>query len=97
MIKRHHTKSCCGKKAYIFESSKPITQTHIQPFKKAGWASPDHYRKVGVFYIEHKGVSATGPFGSTRLQVKCSAGSGLCRQLLDSLANTIERIVVHGQ
>jgi hypothetical protein len=91
MIKRHHVKSCCGSKGYIFETSKPIRREHVSVFKEAGYLTPPHYNKVGVFYAEHKGLVATAAFGSTRIQVRCS--SGRCSQLMDSLANLLERIV----
>jgi hypothetical protein len=93
MIKRHHVKSCCGSKGYIFETDKPIKKCHLGAFKAAGYLSPPHYNKVGVFYAEHKGLVATASFGSTRIQVRCS--SGRCRQLLDSFANLLEQTVSH--
>jgi hypothetical protein len=94
MVKRHHTKSCCGKKQYIFETSRPVNRSHIPAFRKAGYISQEHFEKIGIFHIEAKGVQGECPIGSNRVVVKASAG-GLSKPLLDALANALERIVEH--
>ena len=95
MVKVHHTKSCCGRKQYIFETSRPVAKSHIPAFIKAGYVSQEHFQKIGIFHIEAKGIQAEGPVGGTRLVVKSTAG-GFSKQLLDSLKNTVERIVEQG-
>jgi hypothetical protein len=88
MIKRHVVKSCCGSKAFIFETESAVNKGHLAAFTSAGYSVPEHYTRSGVFYVQFKGLIATGAFGSTKLQVKCSSAN--CGQLLDAFAATLD-------
>jgi len=91
-VKRHLTKTCCGNKGYIFEVDKPVTKDMLSIFVTAGYLSSDVYTKVGVFYVERQGLTATGPFGGRMLQVRCRGNSN-CSILLDHLENTFNSLV----
>jgi hypothetical protein len=89
MIKRHLVKSCCNSKSYIFETEKPVNKSHLQTFVKAGYLTPEHYTKSGMFYVQFKGLVAQGAYGNNKIQVKCN--SGRCQQLLNSFANLLDQ------
>jgi hypothetical protein len=88
-MKRTLVKSCCGSKGYVFELDAPLSKSALSTFKQAGYNSSETYTKVGVFYVEKNGLTATGPYGSTKIQVRCG-GSSNCSQLLDGLENTFK-------
>jgi hypothetical protein len=89
-MRRHLVKSCCGSSGYVLELDEPITRDFIDYFKKEGYNISDTYTKVGVFYLERMGLTASGPFGSIKIQVRCGVAN--CNQLLDHLENTFEII-----
>ena len=80
MIKRHKVKSCCGHETLIFEPEKPIRKFQIDVFKKAGYNVPPNFFKHGIFYVTNNRLVATGPYGSTRINVKCYGND--CAKLL---------------
>jgi hypothetical protein len=88
-MKRTLVKSCCGSKGYIFELDAPLAKSALATFKQEGYNSSETYTRVGVFYVEKNGLTATGPYGGTKIQVGCG-GSANCSQLLDSLENTFK-------
>lgn len=88
-MKRTLVKSCCGSKGYIFELDAPVTKPALATFKQEGYNTSETYTRVGVFYVEKNGLTATGPYGGTKIQVRCG-GSANCSQLLDSLENTFK-------
>jgi hypothetical protein len=90
-MKRTLVKSCCGSKGYIFELDAPITKTALNTFRQEGFGSSETYTRVGVFYVEKNGLIATGPYGGTKIQVRCS-GSANCSQLMDNLENTFKMV-----
>jgi hypothetical protein len=61
----------------------------LSVFKNEGYTTRELYIRVGVFYVEKNGMSASGPFGGTKMQVRCG-GAGNCSQLLDNLENTFK-------
>ena len=90
-MKRHLTKSgCgCGSKSYVFELDAPISKKALPVFKQAGYNTSDVYTRVGVFFVEKGGMTASGPFGGTKMQVRCG-GAANCHLLLDNLENTFK-------
>lgn len=88
-MKRHLIKSCCGAKGYIFELDSPVSKMALSIFKGEGYKTSDVYDRVGVFYVEKNGMVATGPYGGTKIQVRCG-GAANCSQLLDNLENTFK-------
>ena len=88
-MKRTLVKSCCGSKGYIFELDLPLSKNVLATFKQEGFNSSETYTRVGVFYVEKNGLTATGPYGGTKIQVRCG-GSANCSQLLDNLENTFK-------
>lgn len=87
MVRRHFVQSCCGGKGYLFELDKPVTRESIQIFIREGYVTSEVYLKVGVFHIQRQGLIASGPFGGTKIQVRCN-GAANCHLLLDHLENT---------
>jgi hypothetical protein len=88
-MKRHLVKSCCGGKGYIFELDVPISKAALSTFKSAGYKTSEVYTRVGVFFVEKNGLTASGPYGGTKMQVRCG-GAANCSQLLDNLENTFK-------
>ena len=90
-MKRTLTKSCCGGSGYLLELDVPVSKTALPIFKQAGYSTSDTYTKVGVFFVTKGGLTANGPFGGTKIQVRCG-GSANCSQLLDNLENTFKLV-----
>jgi len=88
-MKRHLVKSCCGGKGYIFELDTPISRESLTVFRQSGFKTSEVYSRVGVFFVEKNGLTASGPFGGTKMQVRCG-GAANCSQLLDNLENTFK-------
>jgi len=88
-MKRQLIKSCCGGKGYVFELDVPLSKTSLATFKQAGYRTTENYTRVGVFFVQKDGLTASGPFGSARVQVRCG-GSANCSQLVDNLENTFK-------
>ena len=88
-MKRHLIKSCCGAKGYIFELDSPVSKMALSVFKNEGYKTSEVYTRVGVFYVEKNGLTASGPYGGTKMQVRCG-GAANCSQLLDNLENTFK-------
>src|SRR5690554_3195887 len=88
-MKRRLIKSCCGGKGYVFELDVPLSKALLDTFKQAGYRTTDNYSNVGVFFVQKDGLTASGPFGAMRVQVRCG-GSANCSQLVDNLENTFK-------
>jgi len=91
-MKRTLVKSCCGSRGYVFELDAPLSKNALATFKQEGFTSSETYTRVGVFYVEKNGLTATGPYGGTKIQVRCG-GSANCSQLLDNLENTFRMAI----
>lgn len=70
-IKRYITPSCCGKTALIFKLSKTIDKSLLSKFSSLGFKEDFEFTKFGILYMTSLDLIVTGPFGSTKLQVKC--------------------------
>lgn len=90
-MNRRKIKSCCGGGGYILEIDYPISKAALPIFQQAGYKTSPHYSKVGVFFVEKNGFTASSPFGGSIIQVRCG-GSSNCSQLLDNLENTFKII-----
>jgi hypothetical protein len=93
-IKRTLAKSGCGcggskKSNYVFELSSPLNKTTLPVFQQAGYVASETYSRVGVFFVEKQGISASGPIGGNKVQVRCMATAN-CNILLDHLENTFK-------
>jgi hypothetical protein len=91
-MKRTLVKACCGGRGYIFELDAPLARSCLATFKQEGYITSDVYSRVGVFHIEKNGLTASAPFGGTKVQVRCG-GSSNCHILLDNLENTFKMLV----
>ncbi len=83
-MERKQTKACCGGGGYTLILDVPINKRALSAFQDAGYRTSDVYTKVGVFFIEKSNVTASGPFGGTKIHIRCG-GSPKCPQLLDEL------------
>ena len=90
-MERKLIKSCCGNKGYTLVLDAPLGKPALDAFKKAGYKTTDVYTRVGVFFVERNGMSASGPYGGAKLNVRCG-GSANCSQLLDHLENTFKML-----
>ena len=88
-MKRTQVKSCCGSRSYILELDGPLSRNALSLFRQEGYTSSETYTRVGIFHVEKNGLTATGPYGSNKIQVRCG-GSANCSQLLDHLENTFK-------
>lgn len=95
-MKRQQIKSCCGGSGYVFELDVPLSKSLLDGFKQAGYRTTENYIRVGVFFVQKDGLTASGPFGSTRVQVRCG-GSANCSQMVDGLENTFKSLEVGNQ
>jgi hypothetical protein len=86
-MERKQTKACCGGGGYIFILDVPINRRALSAFQNAGYRTSNVYTSAGVFFVEKSSVTASGPFGGTKIHVRCG-GSPICPQLLDDLENT---------
>jgi len=91
-VKRHFVKSCCGSSSIILELDTQVSKSFLIAFRQHGYAVNEMYTKVGVFWIERGGLSASAPFGSSKLSVKCHQSVN-CSLLIDHLENTFKIII----
>jgi len=67
----------------------PLGKSALTVFKEAGYKTSERYTRVGVFFVEKSGLSASGPYGGKKVNVRCG-GSANCSQALDHLENTFK-------
>jgi len=79
---------CGGGGGYILELDMPISKSALSVFKQAGYKTSEVYTRVGVFFVEKNGITANGPFGGIKIQVRCKVAN--CAQLLNHLENTFK-------
>lgn len=70
-ITRFSIQACCGGKALIFKTDTPITKDILSALVKLGFKESTHFTKAGILYADNLDFIVTGPFGTTKLQVKC--------------------------
>jgi hypothetical protein len=92
-MERTLVKSCCGGSGYVLILDWPISKTNLKTFTDSGYATSETYTKAGVFYIVRQGLTASGPYGGTKLQVRCG-GTANCNLLMDHLENTFRMIEI---
>lgn len=88
MTTRHIVKSCCGKKAIVFQTDKPIRKSQIQVFKDAGFLVPENYLNLGIFYVQKNFLIATASFGSNKINARCHGDK--CSEQLDEFGNLLD-------
>lgn len=91
MIKRSMVKSCCGKVQYVFDLPHPINRSHVEEFRKNGYKSPPHFETAGVLYLQAPCITATGSFGTKKVQV--SIGCANSNSILNSFSTLLERVI----
>lgn len=84
MITKHNVRSCCGSKnTFLWDLPAPLKKEHSVAFKAAGFVVPLHMNRTGMFFVERKGLVASAPFGSSKLNVRCNLRD--CTEALASL------------
>lgn len=78
----------CGGGGSMLILDAPTHKGILPAFKQAGYRTSDVYTKVGVFFVERNGLTASGPFGGMKIQVRCKSAN--CSQLTDHLENTFK-------
>jgi len=92
MVQRRVTKTCCGRKAIIITSNKPVRKNHISLFQQAGFNVPENYVRSGLLYAKKGGFVATASFGICNVNVRCSgAGCDDTINLFEGILAKIER------
>ena len=91
LIKKHKIKSCCGSEASIFETERPIRKYQVDIFRTSGFNVPPNFLKHGIFYVTNGKLVATGPYGSNRINVKCSGNE--CGKLLFEFENLLKKAI----
>jgi hypothetical protein len=68
-----NTASCskCNKGQLIIELGIPLDKDHIKFFTGSKFMENKTYTNLGLFYMESIDLTAIGPFGSNRLNIKC--------------------------
>lgn len=72
-----NTASCskCNKGQLLLELSVPLDKTHIKFFAGSSFLENKTYTNLGLFYMESIDLTAIGPFGSNRLNIKCKTAN----------------------
>lgn len=65
-------KACCDTEVCVAEADKPLRKHQVQVFRDAGYSLPEQYLKIGVVYLEKKGLVVTGSYGQSRLHIRAS-------------------------
>ena len=90
-IIKHEVQSCCGNKSFLWEIPKPIKRENLQKFVDSGFSAPNNFYEVGIFYVEKNGLTASGAFLNTKINVRCAKGKD-CAQTLTDFETLIESI-----
>jgi hypothetical protein len=90
-MERTLIKTCCGGKSYVLVVDLPVSKVNLKIFTDSGYATSETYTKAGVFYVTRNGLTASGPYGGTKFQVRC-VGTANCNSLMDHLENTFKMI-----
>lgn len=62
---------CCSKKEIFLQLDFSLDIAYLAHFIALGYIGKQSYSNMGVSYLEGKDFTVIGPFGSTRLRVKC--------------------------
>lgn len=82
-VERYSIQACCGKKALVFKTDKPLTKDIIVFLVNSGFKEATNFTKAGILYVENTDFIITGPLGTDRLQVKCRSSD--CEQKINNL------------
>lgn len=80
----------CTKAQIILETDFSLDKNHLQYFTLNNFNESKSYTNVGILYIEDANLTAMGPFGSSRLQIKCKNDN--CDASLANLENILRNI-----
>ena len=83
LVERIEFKSCCGGIATIFKINFSISSKLLEALKAANYTESPVFTKSGILYIDNKDITATGAFGSNKLQLKCKNKN--CAAAVDNL------------
>ena len=86
-IRRTPIRGCCGNKTFVLDMDIPIGRDWLPVFKANGYQTSDIYTKSNIFYVCKSGLTANGPIGGNKLQVRSSSAN--VSVLTDHLENTI--------
>jgi hypothetical protein len=90
-IKRIESRACCGKTQTTLQLGFALDAAHIPIFTASGFILSKSYIDRGILYIEDKNISAMGPIGSNRLQIRCKNTD--CIASTDKLEAILKNIV----
>ena len=81
------SKCNCTKAQIILELNYSLNREHIQYFINNNFNESKSYTNVGILYIEDANLTAMGPFGTNRLQIRCKNDN--CDASLANLENVL--------
>lgn len=63
--------ACCGKTQIILQLDFPLEKKHLQLFLNSNFIEVKNYINSGIMFVEDTNLTASGPIGSNRLQIRC--------------------------
>ena len=85
------TSSCkCSKGQILLELSVPLDKSNLQLFANTRFLENKTYTNLGLFYIESIDLTAIGPYGSNRLNIKCKTAN--CSNNIIELEEILKRV-----
>jgi len=91
-IEKFNIQSCCGKKAIIFKTDRPLNKNHLDFLVRNGFREGTHFTTAGILYVDNSDFILTGPLGSDRLTVKCKRNEAECTKKLDNLEVLLQQV-----
>lgn len=89
-ISKYILKSCCGKTTVAFTIDNTINEEFSAKLSTLGFTEAEHFKKSGILYTQNDIFILTGPYGSTRLQVKCRKKD--CEEKINELEENLKRM-----
>jgi glutaredoxin len=87
-----NTASCskCNKGQTLLELGVSLDKKHLSFFLNTKFLENKTYTNLGLFYIESLDLTAIGPFGSNRLNIKCKTAN--CENNIIELEDILKQI-----
>ncbi|NJO18368.1 MAG: hypothetical protein HC877_22340 [Thioploca sp.] len=91
-IKKSAVASCCGRKKWIFQTESFVMRDHVEALRKHGFNAPTHMANAGMFFVEKRGLVASCPMGSNKIQIQCTLAD--CNQVMHEFETLIDKLTV---
>lgn len=91
-VERFTIQACCGRTSLIFKTDQGLTKGHLDSLVKLGFKEAEHFTKAGILYVDNPDLIVTGPFGSDKLQVKCTSRVKDCTQKINDFEVLLQQL-----